>query len=224
LLKINNLRKEYNVGNNKIIAVNNVSVIFDDGKLYAIMGHSGSGKSTFIHCCGLLENYDEGSIIIDGKNVNKLSSKEKANIRNKNIGFVFQSFYLSPKLKSYENVMLPMYLNKGLSGNDRKKRAFELLKQFDLKDRVNHYPKQLSGGEQQRVAIARALANDPKIILADEPTGNLDADNEKFVLEALRKLANSGKCVIVVTHNQIIKNYADKVMYMNDGRLSENNE
>lgn len=224
MLEVKNLSKEYHLNNKKIVALSDVSYSFEIGKFYAIMGHSGSGKSTLIHCCGMLDSFDKGSIFINGKNISKLSEDEKAKFRNKNIGFVFQSFYLSPKLKSYENVMLPMYLDNKSSDKDRKEKAFKLLKKFGLEDRVLHYPKELSGGEQQRVAIARALANNPNIILADEPTGNLDVENEKFVLETLKELAKKGKCVIVVTHNEIVKKYADVILYMNKGRLSEDNE
>jgi len=224
MLEVKNLSKEYHLNNKKIVALSDVSYSFDDGKFYAIMGHSGSGKSTLIHCCGMLDNFDKGSISINRKNISKLSENEKAKFRNKNIGFVFQSFYLSSKLKSYENVMLPMYLDNESSVKEKKEKAFKLLKKFGLEDRILHYPKELSGGEQQRVAIARALANDPNIILADEPTGNLDVENEKFALETLKELAKKGKCVIIVTHNEIVKKYADVILYMNKGKLSEKNE
>lgn len=224
MLEIKNLSKTYNLNNKKIVALDDITFSFEDGKFYAIMGHSGSGKSSLIHCCGILDDYDNGTISINGNNISKLNETEKAKFRNKNIGFVFQSFYLSPKLRSYENVMLPMYLNKEINPKLRKKQSIDLLKKFGLEDRILHYPKELSGGEQQRVAIARALANDPNIILADEPTGNLDIDNEKFVFKTLQDLAKNGKCVIVVSHNEIIKDYADVILYMNKGKLSEENE
>lgn len=224
MLKVKKLNKKYHLKNKEVIALSDVSFDFEKGKFYAIMGHSGSGKSTLVHCCGLLDNYDSGSICINNQNIANLSEDKQAEFRNKNIGFVFQSFYLSPKLKAYENVMLPMYLNEQIKSNERKQRAVKLLTEFGLEDRMDHFPKELSGGEQQRVAIARALANDPDIILADEPTGNLDVDNEKFVLQTLKDLSKKGKCIIVVSHNDIVKNYADQILYMDKGKLSEDYE
>ena len=213
--------KEFSLKEEKIIALNDVSVEFKTGKLYVIMGHSGSGKSTLIQILGLLDDLSSGNLYFNGQDVSNISEDEKADIRKKEIGFVFQSFYLNPKLTAIENVMLPMYINKEIERNNRRRRALKLLTNFGLENRVNHYPKELSGGEQQRVAIARALANDPSFILADEPTGNLDVENEKIVYETLRNLADSGKSVIVVSHNENIKDYADKILYMNLGKLSE---
>ncbi len=213
--------KEFSLKDEKIIALNDVSVEFKTGKLYVIMGHSGSGKSTLIQILGLLDDLSSGNLYFNGQDVSNISEDEKADIRKKEIGFVFQSFYLNPKLTAIENVMLPMYINKEIERNNRRRRALKLLTNFGLENRVNHYPKELSGGEQQRIAIARALANDPSFILADEPTGNLDVENEKIVYETLRNLADSGKSVIVVSHNENIKDYADKILYMNLGKLSE---
>ena len=213
--------KEFSLKDEKIIALNDVSVEFKTGKLYVIMGHSGSGKSTLIQILGLLDDLSSGNLYFNGQDVSNISEDEKADIRKKEIGFVFQSFYLNPKLTAIENVMLPMYINKEIERNNRRRRALKLLTNFGLENRVNHYPKELSGGEQQRIAIARALANDPSFILADEPTGNLDVNNEEIVYNTLRELANSGKAVLVVSHNESIKKYADKVLYMNLGKLSE---
>ena len=213
--------KEFSLKEEKIIALNDVSVEFKTGKLYVIMGHSGSGKSTLIQILGLLDDLSSGNLYFNGQDVSNISEDEKADIRKNEIGFVFQSFYLNPQLTAIENVMLPMYINKEIERNNRRRRALKLLTNFGLENRVNHYPKELSGGEQQRIAIARALANDPSFILADEPTGNLDVENEKIVYETLRNLADSGKSVIVVSHNENIKDYADKILYMNLGKLSE---
>lgn len=224
MIKVKKLNKEYHLKHKKIIALSDVTFEFEKGKFYAIMGHSGSGKSTLVHCCGLLDSYDSGDVYINNQNIANLTEVEKARFRNKNIGLVFQSFYLSPKLRAYENVMLPMYLNQEIKPNERKRKAINLLTEFGLENRMEHFPKELSGGEQQRVAIARALANDPDIILADEPTGNLDVENEKYVLQTLKDLAKKGKCIIVVSHNDIVKKYADKILYMNKGKLSENDE
>lgn len=220
-MKIKNLIKTYQLPNEKIIAVNDISYEFQYGKMYAIMGHSGSGKSTFIQCLGLLDSIDSGQIYIDETDVGTLSQKEQNNIRNLKIGFIFQSYYLNNTMKAYENVMLPMLINKNYKNIDMKDKAKSILKKVGLEKRINHYPKELSGGEQQRVAIARAIANNPNIILADEPTGNLDEENEKYILEILKEMANSGKCVIVVSHNQAIRNYADVVINMKKGNFLE---
>lgn len=213
--------KEFSLRNEKITAMDNVNLEIKTGKLYVIMGHSGSGKSTLIQILGLLDNLTSGNLYINGQDVSNISEDEKADIRQKEIGFVFQSFYLNPKLTAIENVMLPMYINKDIESSNRRRKALKLLTNFGLENRVNHYPKELSGGEQQRIAIARALVNDPSFILADEPTGNLDVKNEEIVYNTLRELANSGKAVVVVSHNESIKKYADKVLYMDLGKLSE---
>lgn len=213
--------KEFNLKDEKIIAIDNVNLKIETGKMYVIMGHSGSGKSTLIQILGLLDNLSDGELYINGQEVSNYSENEKAELRMKEIGFVFQSFYLNPKLTAIENVMLPMYINKDILSKDRRKNALKLLTKFGLEKRVNHYPKELSGGEQQRIAIARALANNPSFILADEPTGNLDVKNEEIVYNTLRSLTNNGKAVVVVSHNDSIKKYADKVFYMNLGKLSE---
>ena len=219
-IKVCNLTKKYQLNNELIVAIKDLSYDFHYGKLYAIMGHSGSGKSTLIHCLGLLDKFDLGKIYINGKDVDQLSQKEKSMIRNSRIGFVFQNYYLNNNMRAFENVMLPMIINKNYNNLDIKYKAQSLLKETGLAERINHYPKQLSGGEQQRVAIARALANEPDIILADEPTGNLDEENEIYILEKLKNLADNGKCVIIVTHNQIIKKYADIVINMEKGKFT----
>lgn len=187
--------------------------------MYAIMGHSGSGKSTLIQCLGLLDNVTSGKIYIDNEDVSKKTVDEQNKLRNIKIGFVFQDYYLNNTMKAYENVMLPMLINKKYKNKNITKMAEMLLCEVGLEDRIKHYPKQLSGGEQQRVAIARAIANNPDIILADEPTGNLDEANEKYILTILKKMANRGKCVIIVSHNPLIKEYADIVINMKKGNF-----
>ena len=213
--------KEFSLRNEKITAMDNVNLEIKTGKLYVIMGHSGSGKSTLIQILGLLDNLTSGNLYINGQDVSNISEDEKADIRQKEIGFVFQSFYLNPKLTAIENVMLPMYINKDIESSNRRRKALKLLTNFGLENRINHYPKEVSGGEQKRIEIERDLANDPSFILADEPTGNLDVKNEEIVYNTLRELANSGKAVVVVSHNESIKKYADKVLYMDLGKLSE---
>lgn len=220
-VKLEKVCKEYKLKNELIQAVNNISYEFEYGKLYVIMGHSGSGKSTLIQCIGLLDFIDAGKIFIDGENVNSLSEMKKNKIRNEKIGFIFQDYYLNNTMRAYENVMLPMLINKKLKDINKKERAIELLNDVGLGDRTKHYPKELSGGEQQRVAIARALANNPMIILADEPTGNLDEETEEYILKELKQLANRGACVIVVSHNISLLEYADVLLKMNHGRLKE---
>lgn len=223
VIKAEYLVKKYN---EKLTAVNDVSFTLEKGKFYVIMGHSGSGKTTLLQLMGILDKATSGELYIDGENVNNLNENEKARIRMEKIGFVFQGFHLNPKLKAYENVMLPMYINEKYKSNELKEKAVKLLESVGLNERVNHFPKELSGGEQQRVAIARALANNPCCILADEPTGNLDVENELRVLEILKQLSKEGKCVLVVSHNDVVKKYADKIFYMNKGSISgdENNE
>ena len=218
-MNIENVCKVYKTKNDEVKALDNVSYEFKPGKLYAIMGHSGSGKSTLISILGLIETLTSGRITINNKDISKLKDDELANLRMKYIGFVFQDFYLDEHLKAYENVLLPMLINKEIKKADRKEKALKLLTDLGLNERINHYPKELSGGEQQRVAIARSLANDPEIILADEPTGNLDEENEKLVFETLKSLAKKGKCVIIVTHSEEIKKYADEILKITKGKL-----
>ena len=183
------------------------------------MGPSGSGKSTLLNIIGTLEKATTGVVEMLGNNLEGYGEKELCNLRAKHIGYVFQNFYLNPYLDAVENVMVPMKVNDEIEPKKRKELAKELLKRFGLEERMNHLKSQMSGGEQQRVAIARALANDPDIILADEPTGNLDEDNEIIIFETLKSLAESGKTVIVVSHNEIVKNYADEVVNIVKGKI-----
>ncbi len=216
-MKLINAEKIYITKEKQIIVFDNLNLEFDEttGRFYAIMGDSGSGKSTLIQILGLLDKLTKGQYILNDIDTNKLSEKEKSNIRMKKIGFIFQSFHLNNKFRAYENVMLPMIINSSIPKEERMKKAINLLQKLGLDSRINHFPNEMSGGEQQRVAIARALANDPDIILADEPTGNLDKNNEKEVFKILRELADRGKCVVVVSHNDVVKEYADEVFVMN---------
>lgn len=223
-LEIINLYKVFQTKTEKIIAIDNANYKFEDGKFYAIMGHSGSGKSTLLNILGTLDKQTSGQYLINGTNVSNFDECELSNLRMKGIGFIFQNYSLDPNLKSFENVMLPMYINNTIKKENRKIRAIKLLEYVNLGDRLNHFPRELSGGEQQRVAIARALANDPKVIIADEPTGNLDEKNEEIIFSILKKLSDSGKCVIVVSHNENILKYADNVLYMKNGKLGVYNE
>ena len=202
----------------QVKALNLVTYKFEVGKFYAIMGESGSGKSTLINILGLMDKATKGSVFLDGVDTRKCSDDELCKLRNEKIGFVFQNFYLNNKLTALENVLLPMYIN----GNIDLNKAKDLLKTFNVLDRESHYPYELSGGEQQRVSLARALVNNPKYILADEPTGNLDSKNDDEVFNYLKDISKD-KCVIVVSHNEKIKNYADKVVYLEKGVLKDEN-
>ena len=206
VIEVKNLSKAY--GTN--IVLKNKSFVFETKKLYAIVGHSGSGKTTLFNIIGLIDNDYDGELTIDGTIAKKMSIDYKARLRNKKIGFVFQNFLLNDYLTVIENVCLPLITNKKLSKYEKQNKALKILNQLNIENKSKRFPKELSGGEQQRVAIARALINDPDIILADEPTSNLDRDNENEVFKELKKLANAGKCVIVISHSQEILKYADK--------------
>ncbi len=218
-IELKNVSKVYPNG---VKAMDNVSLTVTEGEFIAVMGQSGSGKSTLLQVFGLLDKCSEGAVIINGEDVSKLSSNKLADVRKNNLGFVFQSFHLNPHMKLYENIMLPMLINDNYKTKaEMKSKALELAEKVGLSHRVEHYPGELSGGEQQRVAIARALANDPDFILADEPTGNLDSKNEIMIFEELKKLSQGGKGVLVVCHNDAILDYADKIYIMKDGVLKE---
>lgn len=215
LIKVSNMSKNYK----HVTALDNVSLTFHSKTFYAIMGPSGSGKTTLINMLGFLDQPTNGEIYYMGQPTKELTHEKAAQIRNKDIGFVFQSFYLLSHLTAVENVMLPMYLDETIAIKEMEVKAKKLLAHLGLEDRVTHYPRELSAGEQQRVAIARALANDPKIIIADEPTGNLDEETEKNILEILKKLSLEGKTIITVSHNPIIKAYSDIVIKINKGKV-----
>lgn len=216
------LKEISKIYNNSVIAVDNVSLTVNQGEFIAVMGQSGSGKSTLLQIAGLLDTCTSGQVIINGNDVSTLDKNALADVRMENLGFVFQAFHLNAHLKLYENVMVPMLINdKFTSMNDMKEQAMRLIDSVGLTNRKEHYPFELSGGEQQRVAIARALANDPDFILADEPTGNLDSKNELMVFEELKKLCYLGKGVLVVSHNDAVIDFADKIYTMKDGVLGE---
>lgn len=220
-LKLEHISKDFQLSNERLNILCDVNYEFELNKFYAIVGHSGVGKSTLIKILGLINTSTDGKYYIDEIDVAKQSESDLANFRAKNIGFIFQDYMLDSYLKAYENVMVPMYLNKNII--NKKEKALELLKSVGLENRVNHYPSELSGGEQQRVSIARALANDPSYILADEPTGNLDEKNENIIFEKLKELSKQGKCIITVSHSKEIEKYADVVLTIKDGKLEELN-
>lgn len=219
IIKLVNCSKSYVKQNKTIKVFSHLNYSFDCGKFYAIMGESGSGKSTLVNSIVGFVSLDTGSIIVD--NILLKDDKSSSKIRMEKVGLVYQNFLLHDHMTALENIMLPTYLNKSFTLTSAKERASELLDNIGLSDRKNHFPKEMSGGEQQRVAIARALVNDPKIIIADEPTGNLDKRNEQFIFKLFKKLSHDGKCVIVVTHNNTIKKYCDVLIELRNGKIYE---
>ncbi|NPA77162.1 MAG: ABC transporter ATP-binding protein [Candidatus Diapherotrites archaeon] len=218
IIRADNVWKVYGTGDAATYALKGVSVEIYPGEFVAIMGPSGSGKSTLMHILGLLDTPTKGHVYVHGTDVSTLGEDERAILRRKTLGFVFQQYNLSPSLTAIENVELPM-LFAGVPAEKRHKRAKELLEMVDLGNRLYHYPNQLSGGQQQRVAIARALANDPEIILADEPTGNLDTERGKKVMEIFHQLNERGKTIVLVTHDPEIAKHAERVIMIRDGEI-----
>jgi len=218
LLCLNNVSRTFKMDGISVKAVCDINLEVKKGDFVAIIGPSGSGKSTLMYLIGLLDKPSSGEIIINGTNVENLTADEVARIRNKEIGFVFQSFNLLPRTSALENVTLPM-VYAGFSRERRLEEAKSLLIKLGLGDRLDHSPSQLSGGQQQRVAIARALANDPNILLADEPTGNLDSKSGQEIMKILEELNEEGRTVILVTHNQEIARKAKRTIKLVDGKI-----
>ena len=218
LLKVENLKKNFRTEEIETIALNGVSFEVNEGEFVGIMGPSGCGKSTLLNIIGLLDNPTSGKYELFGKEVASLKEKERTKFRKGNIGFVFQSFNLIDELNVYENVELPLiYLN--IKSSERKEMVNNILKRMNISHRAGHFPQQLSGGQQQRVAIARAVVCNPKLILADEPTGNLDSKNGKEVMELLSELNREGTTIIMVTHSQHDASYTQRILHMFDGEL-----
>ncbi len=221
LIELRDVKKHYEMGENTVKAVDGVSLKIEKGDFVAIMGPSGSGKSTMMNLVGSLDLATEGEIFLGGKDIEHLTESDLAQLRGKKIGFIFQSFNLIPNLTAKENIMLPM-LFQGTTKEQRERKAEELLKLVGLQDREDHYPNQLSGGQQQRVAIARSLSNNPEVILADEPTGNLDTKTGEMVMSFLEKLNKEGKTIIMVTHDpQKAQMHAKKVFWLKDGKVEK---
>lgn len=219
LIKLRGVTKYYKMGDTVVKAVDGIDVIIEEGDFVAIMGPSGSGKSTTMNLVGSLDLATKGDIFLDGKNIEHMNESDLAQIRGRKIGFIFQSFNLIPNLTTKENVMLPMMFQ-GIDLSEREEKAEQLLQLVQLGDRMDHYPNQLSGGQQQRVAIARALANNPDVILADEPTGNLDTKTGEIVLSFLEKLNKEGKTIIMVTHDpNLAKEHARTIYWLKDGKI-----
>jgi putative ABC transport system ATP-binding protein len=222
VLEVREVTKSFGSGNGAVTAVRGVTMTVADGEFVTIIGRSGSGKTTLLNLLGALEQPTRGMIFVDGQDITRLSASELVHYRGRTIGFVFQSYYLLPNLTAEENVMLPMEFV-GRPKHERRARARELLDQVELKGaKQSRKPGKLSGGEQQRVAIARALANKPKLILADEPAGNLDSQTADTIIELLRTLAHSeGTTILVVTHDQSLAEHTDRTFRLDDGRLDE---
>ena len=220
LIHIENMKKIYNPGENEVRALDGIDLDIEKGDLVAIVGHSGSGKSTLMTMLGCLDTPTSGKYVLDGQDVASMTDNQLADVRNKEIGFIFQGFNLISNLDAVGNVELPL-VYRGVSKNERKQLAMEALKSVGLEDRMKHKPNEMSGGQQQRVAVARAVAAKPPIILADEPTGNLDTKSTQEILEILKELHRSGRTVIIITHDEEIASQAHRVIRILDGRIEE---
>ena len=223
MIQITNLSKTYRMGSNVINALNNISLHIKMHEFVAIVGPSGSGKSTLMNMIGCLDTPTSGSYLLDGMEVSKLSDNALAEIRNQKIGFVFQGFNLIQKLTALENVELPL-IYRGIGSKERHKRCREVLEIVGLGDRMRHRPNELSGGQQQRVAIARALVSNPPIILADEPTGNLDTKSGTEIIKILKQLHQSGNTIVLITHDAGIASLAKRMIRIQDGEIIEDRE
>lgn len=224
MIQINNIFKRYKMGEHVLTALDDVSLTISQGDFTSIMGPSGSGKSTLMNIVGLLDNFDSGEYILNGKNIGDYSEKELAAIRNEEIGFIFQSFNLLPRMTVMENVMLPLVYAK-VPYNERKKRALEALDRVGLADRVSHRPNEISGGQKQRVAIARAIVNRPAVLLADEPTGNLDSKTTKEIIRIFQELnEEAGATIVMVTHEPEVAEYTKKIIHLRDGKKMREEE
>ena len=222
-IKFENVWKIYKLGTVEVAALRGLSIEIKRGEHLAMMGPSGSGKSTFLHLAGALDRPTKGKVLIEGRDPSKLNDDELSKLRNRYIGFVFQTFNLIPRLTALENVMLPLVV-RGVDGSERRKRAIEALEQVGLGDRINHRPTELSGGEQQRVAIARAIVTRPRIVLADEPTGNLDSASAKEIVKVLSRLNRElGITLVVVTHDPEVASAAERMVKIRDGVIYEEN-
>ncbi len=219
MITLDNISKTFYTEEIETHALENINLTVEAGEFAAIMGPSGCGKSTMLNIMGLLDTATSGSVIIDGVRTDQMADKNMALVRNLKLGFMFQSFNLIPSLNVLDNVLLPMLYRKGSSPSENKKRALAIIEQVGLSHRAKHFPAQLSGGQCQRVAIARALIGDPKVILADEPTGNLDSKMGKEIMEILTKLNREGVTIVMVTHDEELAKEAGRIIRLFDGKL-----
>lgn len=220
MIELRSLVRKFTLGDETIMAVDHIDLTVDRGEFISVVGPSGSGKSTLMNILGLLDRADEGTYMFDGMDVTMLSDDKQAEIRNNKIGFVFQSFFLLPKLNATENVMVPL-LYRGVDEKTARTKADEMLSRMGIGDRKDHLPSELSGGQQQRVAIARALVGEPELILADEPTGALDSKSGRDIVKLLRELNENGQTIILITHDKGIAGEAKRRISITDGRIQE---
>ena len=220
MIHIQDLHKSYQMGSSSLHVLKGINLQIDEGELVAIMGSSGSGKSTLLNILGMLDSGDSGSYTLDNTLINNLDETKAAKYRNKFLGFVFQSFNLINYKNAIENVALPLYYQ-GFSRKDRLKKALDYLEKVGLKNWATHLPNELSGGQKQRVAIARSLVTEPKVLLADEPTGALDSKTSKEVMQLIQKINNEGKTILVVTHETDIANMCKRIVHLKDGVIVE---
>jgi putative ABC transport system ATP-binding protein len=222
MIEIKKVYKKYNIGSETLTVLNDINLKINKGEFVAIVGPSGSGKSTLMNMIGGLDKPTGGSVIIDNEDISQYKDKKMSKFRNEKVGFVFQSFNLEPTLTALENVIVPLTIA-GLSEKEKKEKAKAILNILGMEDRLNHKPTELSGGQRQRVSIARAFVNNPKIILADEPTGNLDSKSGKAVMDILIKFKEEGYTIVMVTHNVNEASYADRIIKIKDGMIEQFN-
>ena len=223
IIEINNLKRDFIMGEETVHALRGVSFSIEEGEFVTIMGTSGSGKSTLLNQLGCLDTPSDGEYLLDGFSVGKMNKNERSTIRNRKIGFVFQSYNLLPKTTALENVELPLIYNPAISAQERKEKAIHALESVGLQDRMYHKSNQMSGGQMQRVAIARALVNDPVLILADEATGNLDTRTAFEIIVLFQELYKKGRTIIFVTHNQELAAYSSRNIVLRDGKIIKDN-
>jgi putative ABC transport system ATP-binding protein len=218
MIKMEKIWRIFDIGKVQVEALRGIDLTIKEGEFMAIMGPSGSGKSTLMHIMGCLDTPSKGSYSLDGEKIEELDDNKLAEIRNEKVGFVFQSFNLLPYASAYENIELPLIF-KGVNSTQRKKKVLEVLEQVDLSDRMDHKPSELSGGQQQRVAIARAMVNDPRIIMADEPTGNLDSQSGMEIINLFSDLWKQGNTIVMITHDESIAQRCQRVIHLKDGLI-----
>ena len=221
IININNLKRDFKVGSETVHALRGISFSIEEGEFVTIMGTSGSGKSTLLNILGCLDTPTSGDYFLDGISVREMGKNDRATLRNRKIGFVFQSYNLLPKTTALENVELPLLYNPAVSSKERREKATQALEEVGLHDRINHRSNQMSGGQQQRVAIARAIVNDPVILLADEATGNLDTRTSFEILTLFQRLHSEGRTIIFVTHNPEIAQFSSRNIILRDGHITE---
>ncbi|MBC5628704.1 ABC transporter ATP-binding protein [Clostridium sp. NSJ-6] len=220
IIKLENINKSYKVGENSLHVLKDINLTVEKGEFIAILGASGSGKSTLMNIIGCMDNSDDGEYFLEDIQIHKCGDDELGKVRNENIGFIFQKYHLIPQYTVIQNVMMPLLI-RGMSRREATEKAREILESIGLGDRMNHKPNELSGGQQQRVAIARALVTKPALLLADEPTGALDSNTGKEILQLFKKMNEIGNTIIMITHDTNVANYSKRVLYLDDGVLTE---